>query len=77
MMGNVQPQYVPHISHIRIKIPPFWSKDPAVWFPQVEAQFALANIIQDSTKYYYAISQLDGSVIREVKGIVSNPPETG
>ena len=76
-MENAPVNDVPHISRVGIKIPPFWPEDPAVWFAQLEAQFALANITQDSTKYYYAISQLDGPVIKEVKDIVSYPPETG
>ncbi|XP_050440416.1 uncharacterized protein LOC126845659 [Adelges cooleyi] len=75
-MDNVQPQDVPHVFRVGIKIPPFWPEDPAVWFAQLEAQFTLANITQDSTKYYHAISQPDGPVIKEVKDIVSNTPET-
>jgi len=76
-MENAQPSDLPHISRVGIKIPPFWPEDPAVWFAQLEAQFTLANITQYYTKYYYAISQLDGSVTKEVKDIVPNPPETG
>jgi hypothetical protein len=57
-MKNTQPQDVSLISRVAIKIPPFLPEDSAIWFAQLEAQFALANISQDATKYYYAISRV-------------------
>jgi len=47
------------INCVGIRIPPFWAENPAVWFAQLEGQFALSNITQDATKFYYVISQLD------------------
>lgn len=41
-----------HIYRIGIKIPPTWPEEPPVWFAQLEAQFALANINQNYTKYF-------------------------
>jgi hypothetical protein len=54
-MENAQPQDVLLVSRVGIKISPFWPEDPAVWFAQLEAQFALAKITQDSTKYYHSL----------------------
>ena len=43
------------INCISIRVP-FWPEKPAVWFTQLEGQFALSNITQDATKFYYIIS---------------------
>jgi hypothetical protein len=48
-----------------------------VWFEQVEGSFALSNITQDSTKFYYVISQLDNKYAAEVDDVMTNPSPTG
>jgi hypothetical protein len=40
------------INRVGIRVPPFWPEKPAVWFAQLEGQFALPNITQDATKFY-------------------------
>jgi hypothetical protein len=42
-----------------VRLLPFWAERPAVWFTQDEAQFTLAGISSEKTKFYYVISQLD------------------
>lgn len=59
---------------ITVKVPPFWPDEPALWFAQLEAQFALAQITTDSTKFYHTISNLEYKYINEVKDIVTKPP---
>ena len=54
------------INHVGICVPPFWPEKPAVWFAQLEGQVALSNIIQDATKFYHVISQLDNKYAAEV-----------
>ncbi|PNF14234.1 hypothetical protein B7P43_G12202 [Cryptotermes secundus] len=44
---------------IAVRLPPFWAERPAVWFAQAEAQFTLAGISSEQTKFCYVISQLD------------------
>ena len=34
-----------------VKLPAFWIDKPTIWFAQVEAQFALADITAKLTKY--------------------------
>jgi len=41
---------------VTLKLAPFWTSQPHVWFQQTEVQFALKNITADSTKYYYVIT---------------------
>jgi hypothetical protein len=64
------------INRVGIRVPPFWPKKPAVWFAQLEGQFALSNITQDTTKSYYVISQLDNKYA-VVVDVLTNPPPTG
>ena len=60
------------INHIGIRVPSFWPKKPAVWFAQLEVQFARSNITLDATKFYCVISQLDNKYAAEVED-VTNP----
>ena len=43
----------------------------------VEAQFALANIVTDETKYNYDVANLDPKFWVEVQDILRNPPASG
>ena len=47
-----------------------------MWFAQLEGQFALSNITQDSTKFYYVISHLENKYATEMKDVITNPPPT-
>ncbi|XP_063635129.1 uncharacterized protein LOC134805855 [Cydia splendana] len=60
---------------IGIKVPAFWADNPAVWFAQLEAQFDLARITSDSTKFYHAMAQLEREIAAEVEDIIINPPK--
>jgi hypothetical protein len=46
-----------------------------VWFAQAEAQFTLAGIGSEKTKFCYVISQLYHRYAREVEDIITSPPE--
>jgi hypothetical protein len=46
-----------------------------VWFAQAEAQFTLACISSEKTKFYYVISQLDHWYAVEVEDIITSPSE--
>jgi hypothetical protein len=60
------------INCIGIRVPSFWPEKLAVLFAQLEGQFALSNITQDATKFYYVISQLDNKYAAEVKDVLTN-----
>ena len=51
------------INIVGIRVPPFWSEKPAVWFAQLEGQFALSNITQEATNFFYVISQTDNNAL--------------
>ncbi|PNF43124.1 hypothetical protein B7P43_G18075 [Cryptotermes secundus] len=64
-------------SRIAVRVPPFWADRPAVWFAQAEAQFTLAGISSEQTKFCYVISQLDQRYASEVEDIITSPPKRG
>lgn len=64
------------VFRVGVRIPPFWPEKPAIWFAQIEGQFAISSITADSTKFYYVIGQLDPQYAAEVEDIIVSPPET-
>lgn len=63
------------ISRVALKMPQFWEKEADLWFINVEAQFVLADITRDETKYYAVVSALNSEVLSHVSDIVKNPPK--
>lgn len=55
--------------------PPFWPEQPAMWFVQIEAQFALHGITADNIKFFHIISQLEPKYALEVQELFSNQPD--
>jgi hypothetical protein len=58
-----------------VRLPPFWIEQPASWFAQAEAQFHLAGITNELTKFYHVVSQLDARLTAEVDDIIRSPPQ--
>ncbi|KAJ8736346.1 hypothetical protein PYW08_007002 [Mythimna loreyi] len=61
---------------VGVRVPPFYPEDPELWFAQLEAQFTLSNVTSDSTKFYYAVTQLEHTYVSQVKDILCAPPVT-
>ena len=64
------------VFRVGVRVPPFWPEKPAIWFAQIEGQFAISNITADTTKFYYVISHLDPRYATEVEDVIINPPAT-
>lgn len=62
------------VDSVAIKLPTFWTSNPAVWFAQAEAQFALRGISQDDTKYYHVVAALDSATATRAMSILTAPP---
>ena len=59
---------------VTLKLPPFWTSQPRVWFQQAEAQFALRHVTADDTKYYYVVAALDQETAQRLLSLLENPP---
>jgi hypothetical protein len=46
-----------------------------MWYAQAEAQFSLAGISSEKTKFFHVISQLDHLCAAELEDIITSPPE--
>jgi hypothetical protein len=62
------------VNAVALKLPPFWTTQPEIWFAQCEAQFLLRNVTVDDTKFAYIISSLDSTSAAEVSDIILHPP---
>lgn len=63
-----------NVSRVTIKTPPFWKGDPNIWFAQIEGQFVLGGISNDTTKFYHVITAVDTEILTQVSDIVQTPP---
>jgi hypothetical protein len=62
------------VARVAVRLPAFWPNRPAAWFTQADAQFLLAGITNELTKFYHVISQLGERYVAEVNDIVNSPP---
>lgn len=76
MLDEVEDQAAATVTaSVAIKLPDFWKSDPAMWFAQAEAQFVLAGVTRDATKFYHIIAKVDQSVLCHISDLVANPPQ--
>lgn len=66
-----------NVSHVGIKISPFWKRDPVLWYNQIEAQFSLARITIDDTKFFHVVSKIDTDILQCCADIIRDPPTDG
>lgn len=62
------------VNKVSVQLPSFWKQNSSLWFAQAEAQFSIANITSESTKYSYVVSKLDEHFAHEVQDILTNTP---
>ena len=60
--ANATGHSVTNIAAVALKLPPFWSADPQVWFAQVESQFFTRKITNQDTKFHHIVASLPPEV---------------
>ena len=71
-------KYTPEqVEKVSVQVPTFWEKAPELYFANIEAQFSISGVTQDTTKYYAVIASLNSEVLSHISDIVLNPPATG
>lgn len=63
------------VSHVGVKPPPFWTTNPLLWFLRLEAQFSLAKISCETTKFNHVVAAVDADILTSVSDIVMSPPD--
>lgn len=63
------------VARVALKLPPFWKSNPTLWFAQLEAQFTIAGITVDATKFYHVISVVESDILNTVSDIILNPTD--
>ena len=59
---------------VSLKLSPFWTARPQLWFAQADAQFALRGITTELTRFYHVVAALDSSTASRVEDIITAPP---
>ena len=56
------------------ELPSLWTNDVETWFAQAEAQFALRDITNETSKFNHVVSVLSADVASKVSSILQSPP---
>ncbi|XP_071442516.1 uncharacterized protein [Hetaerina americana] len=64
------------VNHVAMRVPPFCPEKPQLWFAQLEGNFRLAGITEDTDKFWMVVANLDTRYAQEVENIIVNPPLT-
>ncbi|CAN7943385.1 unnamed protein product, partial [Ixodes hexagonus] len=64
------------VAAVAVRLPPYWDRNPRVWFIQAESQFQLAGITNQGRKYHHVVSALSPTAADEVYDVISNPSPT-
>ena len=62
------------LAAVALKLPPFWPEDPETWIQQVEAQFHIRGVVQDTTKFYHVVEALDPPTARRLRDTIKSAP---
>lgn len=63
-------------SAVSIKIPPFWTDKPEIWFYQVEAQFQISRVTAEDTMFNYLVAQLEPRYLENIWDIIKSTSQT-
>lgn len=63
-----------NVEKIGMKVPQFSSANVKLYFAQLEANFAIANVTEEKTKFSYLVAAIDAEYLKYVSDVVFTPP---
>lgn len=60
------------VSALTVRLPQFWERHPTTWFLQAEAQFQLARITSQETKFLHVVGALPPTAAEEISDILTS-----
>ncbi|XP_037930999.1 uncharacterized protein LOC119665822 [Teleopsis dalmanni] len=73
-LGQQREDSAPVVNRVSVKVPPFWHERPEIWFAQIEAQFAVAGVCNDMTRFNTVVAAIESSIVADVADAVLHPP---
>jgi hypothetical protein len=71
---QTEPEPLPPRQYPPVKVPTFWFDKPVLWFANLEAQFVIAGIVDDDTRFAYVLANLDSKAAETAEDVVTLPP---
>ena len=65
------------VSAVSIKLPPYWTAHPQLWFCQVESLFSTRGMRADSSRFHHVVAALPPEVALVVSDFLMHPPGNG
>lgn len=62
------------VNKIGMKVPQFSTTNVKLYFAQLEANFSIANITEEKTKFSYLVAAIDTEYLKYVSDVVFDPP---
>lgn len=60
------------VSALTVRLPQYWESRPTTWFLQAEAQFQLARITSQETKFLHVVGALTPTAVEEISDILAS-----
>ncbi|GBN11248.1 Transposon Tf2-8 polyprotein [Araneus ventricosus] len=61
-------------SRIAVRVPAFWANNVKLYFAQIEANFRIAGIVSEQTKFDTLVAALDPQTLTHVSDLLYTPP---
>lgn len=61
---------------VNLKIPPLWVDKPDLWFASLDAQFQVAKVKNESTKFYHLLSAIEPKYLDSIADIIRDGNST-
>ena len=59
-----------HVAPPKVKLPPFWAKDPLSWFTLVESTFNRHDVVDSRLRFDLILPALPEEVIEQIRGVL-------